>query len=72
MSTCPKSGKIIHRSKGAALKAIESINQTEKGSLDYTPYACGKHWHIGHDVRHLKKRIRSALSGAPKSRRRSS
>lgn len=67
---CPVTGKVAHRTKGAAYAAIASLTAAQRGSLDFTVYPCGNHWHYGHDAKKLTKRIRTALSSTPRPTRR--
>lgn len=61
--SCRWPEKQRHASKVAAQAAIRALDRAGKGSPDMAPYACGDHWHIGHDVEHFKNRIRRALGG---------
>ena len=52
--TCPKAGKVSHRSKRAALAALRSLEASGKGDAAMSCYYCRdcRAWHTGHD-RHL-------------------
>lgn len=67
---CPFPEKYKHANRGAALKALRKLDEAGKGSPDMSAYPCGDHWHVGHDARLFAKRIRKALAGAPRPRRR--
>lgn len=63
IARCPHTGKQCHTNKGAALAAIRSLNHAGKGSPDMSPYRCDcGAWHIGHDSRLFRKRIKNALA----------
>lgn len=62
--------KIPHRSRGAALAALAKMTAAGKGNPDLGVYRCGDHWHVGHNLQHFRNRIKTALRGTPKPRRR--
>ncbi|MCW2756995.1 MAG: hypothetical protein JWO46_741 [Nocardioidaceae bacterium] len=59
---CPRTGKIPHVSKAAAVAHIEALERAGRGSPDMSVYRCGDHWHIGHDARRFAKRIRRSIA----------
>lgn len=58
---CQWPDKVRHPSKDAAAQAIRELYQRGRGNPDLATYRCGDHWHVGHDVRHFKKRIKAVL-----------
>lgn len=58
--TCQHPQKVRHATKDAAQAAIGALYRAGRGNPDLTAYQCEDHWHVGHDLRRFKKRIRTA------------
>lgn len=60
---CPTTSKIIHTTRDDARRHIASLYRAGKGNPDYAVYRCpdADHYHVGHSVVRLSKRIRRAL-----------
>lgn len=61
MTTCVSPEKVQYASRGAARRAIRGIwrdRRDQGGRL--VAYACGGHWHVGHNRPPLHKRARRA------------
>jgi hypothetical protein len=61
MTECRNPEKVRYKTEGGAWAAIREQRAREKFNSDVRPYPCGEHWHIGHSVVALSKRIRKAL-----------
>lgn len=59
--TCPHPKKVAHPSKAAALAVIAEMYRKGRGNPDLNAYQCGNHWHVGHNLNHFKRRIRTAV-----------
>ncbi len=59
--TCPHPEKIRYATRSVAVMAAQVMRREKGASVDLRSYPCGDHWHIGHDARHLRMRIRQAL-----------
>jgi hypothetical protein len=58
--TCPTPKKIRHGNRATAVHHQRALEQYRK-ARDLNVYQCGNHWHVGHSVIALSKRIRRAL-----------
>ena len=62
---CPTPNKYVHKSKGAAQKALASLRAARDLGLDWNVYqCCCGNWHIGHKPGSLTRRARLALRKA--------
>ena len=60
--TCPTPNKHVHKSKGAAQKALNSLRAARDLGPDWNTYLCRcGNWHIGHKPGSLAQRARRAL-----------
>jgi hypothetical protein len=61
MTDCPTPSKKKHPSCNAAARHVRKLQDLD-GAIDVRPYRCRcGSWHVGHDQRHLRRRIRKAL-----------
>lgn len=70
MTTCPHPEKRRYASKAEAREVIAAMYRTGNGNPDLTAYGCicGA-VHVGHSVKHFRKRIKRALRPHPPRRR---
>lgn len=61
MTACKWPEKQRHPSKAAAKAAIGALYAAGRGNPDLSPYPCGDHWHVGHELAHFRDRIRRAM-----------
>lgn len=62
MSDCPTPHKHVHKSQGAAEKALAALARDKDLGPDWNIYRCRcGNWHIGHQPGSLVRRIHAAL-----------
>lgn len=59
--SCQWPHKHRHPNKAAAEAHIGALWRDGKGSPDMSAYACGDHWHVGHDAKKFAARVKRSL-----------